>query len=169
MDKYNKYLVDFISSNNITPGRALDFGAGNMCDVKYLQAKGWFAEGVDIINGIDLNKPYISKNAPFDMVYSNYLLHNIRNIEVFIENIYNNLRSGGYVFIHTLDESDTNTNSGSNFNKINKILISQGFTKIKHRIIEILDNELGHNHYHKLLEITAIKCQYLHGQDRLAP
>ena len=94
----NEYLEDFINKKFKKPDKALDLGAGDFCDVKELEKMGWKCEGVDIEMGIDLEKLYISKNKPFNLVYSNYVLQRIKNKDVFVRTVYENLKNDGCFF-----------------------------------------------------------------------
>ena len=58
----NEYLENFINTKFRKSSKALDLGAGDFCDVKNLEKLGWECEGVDLEMGIDLEKPYVSKN-----------------------------------------------------------------------------------------------------------
>jgi len=153
----NTYLKKFIDDKFKTPGKALDLGAGNFNDVAGLTQLGWFCEGVDIKTGIDLEKSYESKNKPFDLVYSNYLLHKLKNIEPIIQTAFENLKNGGWFFIHTFDQSDTAGNSKMTFDSLKKSLEKQGFKNIVLKVFDFYDKEKGHEHWHKILEASAQK------------
>ena len=71
----NTDLKKFIDEKFAKPGKALDLGAGDFFDVACLKQLRWKCEGVDIKKGVDLEKKFESKNKPFDLVYSNYVLH----------------------------------------------------------------------------------------------
>ena len=67
----NVFLEYFVSQNFPKAGKALDLGAGKFFDVARMKQLGWQCEGVDINMGVDLEQPYLSKQAPFDLVFSN--------------------------------------------------------------------------------------------------
>lgn len=151
------YLKKFIDEKFEHPGKAIDLGAGDFFDVACLKQLGWKCEGVDIKTDIDLEKPYKSENKPFDLVYSNYVLHKLKNRKQFIQTIYNNLKNNGWFFIHTFDKSDFNSTSDLSRHYLQKLLIEQGFKNIKMRLIDYYDNEESHKHWHKILEATGQK------------
>ncbi|OQA52750.1 MAG: hypothetical protein BWY43_00361 [candidate division WS2 bacterium ADurb.Bin280] len=152
----NKQLEKFIQLKFEKNASALDLGAGDFEDVNFLNRAGWKCEGVDLKTGVNLEKPYFSKSAPFDLVFSNYTLHKISNKEVFIKTAYNNLKKNGWLFIHTFDKSDENSNSDLDEKRVSALLVSR-FKNIKVVIIDIFDEEEGHKHWHKVLEVTAQK------------
>lgn len=153
----NTCLENFIQNKFNKPGKALDLGAGKFYDVACLKQLGWKCEGVDKSTGVNLEKPYISKKGLFDLVFSNYVLNKIKNKRQFINTAYSNLKKEGWLFLHTFDISDKNCKSGINKQKIIKILNKQGFKNISGKIFSFYDNDLGHKHWHRILEITAQK------------
>lgn len=153
----NLYLKKFITSKFKKPGKALDLGAGDFIDVKGLKKLGWYCEGVDFKTGINLEKIFESKNKPLDLVFSNYVLHKLKNKEIFIKTANKNLRNKGWFFIHTFDKSDPNNSSDITEEFINKLLTNHGFKNITARIFNYYDNEKGHKHWHKILEVSAQK------------
>jgi len=153
----NLYLKEFISNKFLNSGRVLDLGAGDFKDIKYLKKEGWICEGVDKKNGIDLEQIYISKIKPFDLVYSNYVLHFLKNKQSLIDSAYKNLKNNGWLFLHTFHKSDENIKNGLTEEEIIKILNNK-FKNISTKIIDYLDKEPKHNHWHKILEVTAQKA-----------
>jgi len=153
----NIYLKNFISEKFKMPGKALDLGAGDFFDVTCMKQLGWKCEGVDMKIGVDLEKVFESKTKPFDLVYSNYVMHKLRNKKQFIQTIYSNLKHGGWFFIHTFDESDSNSKSDLSRDYLQKLLVDQGFQNIKIRLFSYYDNEEGHKHWHKILEAIGRK------------
>lgn len=153
----NIYLKDFVDEKFKKPGRALDLGAGEFFDVACMKQLGWKCEGVDIKSGVDLENTYESKNKPFDLVYSNYVIHKLKNKKQFIQTIYNNLKRGGWFFIHTFDRSDPNSKSKVTPSLLKKILEEQGFNNVRIELFNYYDNEKGHKHWHKILEATGQK------------
>ncbi|KKR43287.1 MAG: hypothetical protein UU10_C0032G0007 [Parcubacteria group bacterium GW2011_GWF1_40_6] len=153
----NIYLKKFIDEKFKKPGKALDLGAGEFFDVACLKQIGWKCEGVDIKTGIDLEKKYESKNKPFDLVYSNYVLHKLKNRKQLIQTIFNNLKDEGWFFIHIFDKSDKNSKSDLSRAYLKKMLIEQGFKNLKLKVFSFYDNDIGHKHWHKILEATGQK------------
>ena len=153
----NIYLKKFIDEKFKKPGKALDLGAGEFFDVACLKQIGWKCEGVDIKTGIDLEKKYESKNKPFDLVYSNYVLHKLKNRKQLIQTIFNNLKDEGWFFIHIFDKSDKNSKSDLSRAYLKKMLIEQGFKNLKLKVFSFYDNDIGHKHWHKILEATGRK------------
>ena len=153
----NIYLKKFITKKFKKPGKALDLGAGDFFDVACLKQLKWKCKGVDIKTGINLEKIYKSKDKPFDLVYSNYVLHKLKNKKHLIQTIYTNLKKGGWFFIHTFDQSDLNSTSNISRDYLQKILTEQGFKKIKIKLFNYYDNEENHKHWHKILEAVGQK------------
>lgn len=153
----NIYLKKFIDEKFKNPGKVLDLGAGNFFDVACLEQLGWKCEGVDIKTGVNLEKPYESKCKPFDLVYSNYVLHKLKNKKQLIQIVYDNLKNDGWFFIHTFDRSDPNSTSKITHSLLKKLLEKQGFKNIKVRVFSYYDNEEGHKHWHKILEAVGQK------------
>ncbi|PIR68514.1 hypothetical protein COU49_00525 [Candidatus Nomurabacteria bacterium CG10_big_fil_rev_8_21_14_0_10_35_16] len=153
----NIYLKKFITKKFKKPGKALDLGAGDFFDVACLKQLKWECRGVDLKTGINLEKIYKSKDKPFDLVYSNYVLHKLKNKKHLIQTIYTNLKRGGWFFIHTFDQSDPNSTSNISRDYLQKILIEQKFKKIKIKLFNYYDNEENHKHWHKILEAVGQK------------
>lgn len=153
----NIYLKKFIEQKFRKPGKALDLGAGDFFDVACLRQLGWKCEGVDIKTGVDLEKYFLSKKYPFDLVFSNYVIHKLNHKEQFIKTIFDNLKNGGWFFIHTFDKSDKNSRSDLTADDLKKILLKQDFKNIKTQVFSYYDNEEGHKHWHKILEATGQK------------
>lgn len=153
----NACLEEFVAEKFKRTGNALDLGAGDFSDVANLEKLGWKCQGVDIKTGVDLEKKYESENKPFDLVYSNYLLHKIKNKKQFIQTIYDNLKTGGWFFIHTFDQSDQKSASGLSEAYLQKLLSEQGFKNIRMKLFDYYDDEENHKHWHKILEATGQK------------
>lgn len=153
----NIYLKKLINKKFKNPSKALDLGAGDFFDVIGLKQLGWKCEGVDIKTGVDLEKPYKSKNKPFDLIYSNYVLHKLKNKKNLIQTIYDNLKNGGWFFIHTFDKSDPKSASDMSRDYLQKLLAKQGFKNIKIKIFSYYDKKEGHKHWHKILEAIGQK------------
>jgi len=153
----NIYLEDFVDKKFKKPGKALDLGAGKFFDVACLEQLGWKCNGVDLKSGVNLEEQYISNNKPFDLVYSNYLLHKIKNRKNLIVTAYKNLKQGGWLFLHSFDKSDKNSSSRLTQGVLKSLLEEQGFKNVATRKIDYYDNETGHKHWHKILEAIAQK------------
>jgi SAM-dependent methyltransferase len=151
----NIYLKQFIESLGFK-GRALDLGAGEFFDVACLKQLGWEAHGVDKISGVDLEKVYVSPLKPFDIVYSLYVIHFLKNRLALAQSAYKNLRSGGYFFVHTFTR-DENSSSDLNEESLRKILEDAGFSEIEMKVEKFYDNEIGHKHWHNILQAKAFK------------
>ena len=83
----NPELKDFVTKYFTRVGKALDLGCGDGTDLKGLEEMGWKCDGVDIITGTDLNEVYLSQNAPYDLIYSNYVIQKLKNPESLIKTI----------------------------------------------------------------------------------
>ncbi len=151
----NYFLEQFIENIFKRPGKALDLGCGTLYDIACLKQLGWKGEGVDKINKVDLEKIYASKRRPFDLVFSNYVLHKINNKKAVAQSAYKNLKNGGWLFIHTFDESDKKSKNTVSKKQLINILKNTGFINISAKIFSFYDNEPGHKHWHKILEVVA--------------
>ncbi len=152
----NSFLKDFVNEKFNKKGKALDLGAGDFFDVACLRQLGWSCDGVDIKSGTDLEKSYKAA-VLYDLVYSNYVIHKIKNKEQFGKTIFDNLNEGGWFFVHTFDKSDKNSKSELSQEYLKKILTEQGFRNIKTKVFSFYDNEKGHKHWHKILEVSGQK------------
>lgn len=153
----NVYLEKFIKEKFSQPGKALDLGAGDGADVTGLEQQGWQAYGVDLKTGVDLNRSYLSEHRPFDLVYSNFLLHKLKNRKQLIKTAYDNLSQGSWFFLQTFDRSDENSSSDLTEDSVVDLLTEVGFKDIFSRIFSLYDDEPGHNHWHRVLEASARK------------
>jgi len=153
----NIYLKKFIDEKFKNPDRALDLGAGDFFDVACLRQLGWKCDGVDLKSGVNLEKPYKQKNRNYNLVYSNYVIHKLKNKKNFIKTIYNNLKKDGWFFIHTFDQSDSGCDSKISASSLENILKKEGFKNIKLKIFSYYDNEDGHKHWHRILEAVGQK------------
>lgn len=153
----NAYLEQFAKDKFSKPGKALDLGAGKYFDVVCLKQLGWQAFGVDLKTGTDLEKPYFSSKKPFNLVYSNYVIHKLKNQEQLIKSAYQNLKPKGWLFLHTFDMSDKNSNSKMDKKQLSSMLAKNGFVDIQCRVFNFYDNEPIHKHWHKILEAIGRK------------
>ncbi|MEW6408413.1 MAG: methyltransferase domain-containing protein [Patescibacteria group bacterium] len=151
----NIYLEKFINNNFLNPGKVLDLGAGDFSDIKDLQTRGWICEGVDKKTGVDLEQIYISTNKPFDLVYSNYVLHFLKNKQSLIDTAYENLKKDGWLFLHVFHKNDENIKNGLTEEETRTML--KKFKNISIKVFDFFDNEIGHNHWHKIMEVVTQK------------
>lgn len=150
----NPFLKTFIEKNLKQIGIALDLGAGDYEDVKALKTLGWQAKGVDIKDGVDLNNVYIDHQKPFDLVYSNYVLHKIKNQSNFIETISKNLKDNGYFFILTIIDNISEEEQLKNLDnplRQNNLILKGHITR------KIFDDTPRHKHWHTILELIGQK------------
>lgn len=153
----NTFLLKFVKNNFKKPGKTLDLGSGASFDVACLKSLNWKAVGVDKKTGTDLEKKFLSAKTPFDLVFSNYVLHFIKNKKVFIQSAFDNLKVGGYFFLHTFDSKDKTIKPNFTKKNIEELMAQTGFKEIRTTIIPFYDNEPGHRHWHRILQITAKK------------
>lgn len=153
----NIYLENFVHQTFKNPGKALDLGAGKFYDVTGLRQQGWKCHGVDRRTGVNLEHVYHSPKKPFDLIFSNYVLHKLRNPNPLLQTARHNLKSEGWLFIHTFDKSDQQSTSTFTKRSLKLMLKKIGFRKISTRTFKFYDNEPGHKHWHTILEATAQK------------
>lgn len=156
----NNSLKEFIKLTYNKQGKALDLGAGEFFDVACLNQLGWKCDGVDLNTGVDLELPFLSEKTPYDLVFSNYVIQKLKNKTVLIKTAFNNLKSGGWFFIHTFDITDeTNKEKRQEISEpsIKKLLEDVGFKNVKIRVFSFYDNDTGHKHWHQILEAVAQK------------
>ncbi|MEK7635733.1 MAG: methyltransferase domain-containing protein [Patescibacteria group bacterium] len=150
----NPFLKSFIEKKFKQPGAAFDLGAGDYNDVKALESLGWRAKGVDIKDGIDLNNIYIDREKPFDLIYSNYVLHKIQNQSNFIKTISENLKDNGFFFILTIID---NISEEEQLRNISEPLRQNNLSLTSHKTSRIFDDAPGHKHWHTILELIGQK------------
>ncbi len=155
----NIFLERFVRETFSKQGRALDLGAGKFFDVACMRQIGWKCEGVDLKTGVDLEKPYKASNGLCELVYSNYVVHKLKNREQFFKTVRDNLKDGGWLFIHTFDKSDRNSVSKLTQDVLKRELKKQGFVNIKTNVFPFYDNDFGHRHWHKILQVTGQKAR----------
>ncbi len=151
----NQYFKKFIKDNFTQPGKALDLGAGDFEDVFYFRNIGWECDGVDKDQGVDLEEKYISKNSPYDLVFSKYVFHKINNQDVFLDTMIHNLKEGGWLLLQTFDISDKICIKGTKKEELEKKLKQKGVKEISFKIFDIYDEE--HRHWHRILQASAQK------------
>lgn len=153
----NQYLLKFIRNNHLPLGKALDLGAGEMFDIAYLKHLGWEADGVDLRTGVDLNNEHISPNGPYDLVFSCFVWQKLSNNGEILKTAFNNLKNGGRVFFLTFDKTDNNSRSKFDAENCMTAFEQAGFVAIKTDLHDFYDNDDGHKHWHKILEISGVK------------
>lgn len=99
----------------------------------------------------------MSPKKPFDLVFSNYVIHKLKNPERLVETAFNNLKPGGWFFLHTFDKHDKNSKSKLNEKLLKEMFKKQGFVDIESKVFNFYDNDPGHKHWHKILEVTGQK------------
>jgi hypothetical protein len=85
------------------------------------------------------------------------LLHKLKTKKTLLQTMYDNLKNGGWFFIHTFDQSDRNSKSDLSQIYLQKILTEQGFKNIKIKLFSYYDNEKNHKHWHQILEASGQK------------
>ena len=153
----NPELKHFVTEYFSKSGKALDLGCGDGTDVEGLKKMGWGCDGVDIITGLDLNEVYSSPNAPYDLVYSNYVIQKLKTPESLIKTIELNLKKGGKFFLHTFDESDEIAKKTYTKESIRELFRGTSIQLESCEVFQVWDDEAGHQHYHQILQITGIK------------
>lgn len=153
----NPELKDFVTKYFTRVGKALDLGCGDGTDLKGLEEMGWKCDGVDIITGTDLNEVYLSQNAPYDLIYSNYVIQKLKAPESLIKTIEINIKKGGKFFLHTFDESDEFAKKKYTKESIQELFKNTDLQPESCEFIRVWDDEIGHQHYHQILQISGIK------------
>ncbi len=156
----NQFLKSFVDNCFRLHGKALDLGAGELVDVKGIEQMGWACEEVDIKTGTDLEQPYLSQNGPFDLVFSNFVIHKLDNKEQLIKTAFDNLKTGGRLFLQTFDVSDRwgkDDVSRLSQTEITDMLTRAGFRNIETKVFDFYDDKESHKHWHKILQATAQK------------
>ena len=153
----NPELKYFVAKYFSKGDKALDLGCGDGTDVEGLKKMGWKCDGVDIITGTDLNEVYFSPNAPYDLVYSNYVIQKLNVPESLIKTIELNLKKGGKFFLHTFDESDEIAKKTYTKESIKELFKGTSLYPESCEVLRVWDDEVGHQHYPQILQITGIK------------
>lgn len=153
----NPELKQFVTEYFSKSSKALDLGCGDGIDVEGLKNMGWGCDGVDIITGTDLNEVYLSPNAPYDLVYSNYVIQKLKTPESLIKTIELNLKKGGKFFLHTFDESDEIAKKTYTKESIKELFKDTSLHPESCEVLRVWDDEVGHQHYHQILQITGTK------------
>ena len=153
----NPELKDFVTKYFTRVGKALDLGCGDGTDLKGLEEMGWKCDGVDIITGTDLNEVYLSQNAPYDLIYSNYVIQKLKAPESLIKTIEINIKSGGKFFLHTFDESDEFAKKKYTKESIQELFKDTDLQPESCEVIRVWDDEIWHQHYHQILQVIGVK------------
>lgn len=153
----NPQLQQFVQELGIQ-GKALDLGCGDGTDMSGLKKMGWHCDGVDIITGTDLNDIYMSNNAPYDLVYSNYVIQKLEKPQSLISTIGKNLKDGGSFFLHTFDITDQTTKKAFTKSSLKALFNNTQLQVASCHLFEIWDDYPGHKHYHQVLQITGTKA-----------
>jgi len=153
----NQGLKQFVSVKFKKSGKALDLGAGEFFDVACLRQLGWKSEGVDLKTGVDLEKQYLSPKRPFDLVCSNFVIHKLKNPSQLVATGFKNLKKGGWFFLQTFDKSDKFSKSKFDQASLEKMLKQGGFKNLSAKIFDFYDNDEGHKHWHRVLEVICQK------------
>ena len=153
----NPELKQFVTKYFVRGGKALDLGSGDGTDLRGLIKMGWKCDGVDIITGTDLNEVYSSPNAPYDFIYSNYVIQKLKTPESLIKTIEINLKKGGKFFLHTFDEFDEFARKKYTKESIQELFKNTDLQPESCEVIRVWDDEVGHQHYHQILQIFGVK------------
>jgi hypothetical protein len=153
----NMELESFINQYLKPPAKILDLGAGDFSEVKKLEELGYEVEGVDLNIGVDLNKPYLSKNLPRDLVYSCFVLHYLNRKQTLIETAYNNLSQGGLFFLQDIERDGFTSDMYLTKKEIENLIKSGGFEIIESNIADYYDEKPEHKHWHKIVTVCARK------------
>lgn len=149
--------VKFVKDNVKIPAKILDLGAGEYEDAKALEILGYSCEGVDIKSGVDLENSYLSENAPFDLVMSNFVLHFIKNKKQLIMTAYQNIKEGGLFYFQDLEHQAITGDMYLSMKEIEDLIASVGFEVISSKKSKYFDNKEGHKHWHNIVEVSARK------------
>lgn len=153
----NPELKEFVLREFPVAGKALDLGCGPEVDMRGLRELGWMCDGVDLLTGVDLNYSYQSENAPYDLVYSNYVIQKLVRSKALVFSIAKNLKSGGKFFIHTFEMADEVAKKRFTEESLRSLFVDTALEIESCRQFKIWDDEPGHMHYHHILEVTGKK------------
>ena len=151
----NPELKEFVLREFPVAGKALDLGCGLEVDMRGLRELGWMCDGVDLLTGVDLNYLYQSENAPYDLVYSNYVIQKLVRSKVLVFSIAKNLKSGGKFFIHTFEMADEVAKKRFTEESLRSLFVDTALEIESCKQFKICDDEPGHMHYHHILEVTG--------------
>ena len=154
----NQQLLEFVQDNFSEPSRALDLGCGDGTDMRGLEKVGWACDGVDIKTGVDLNLPYLSGEAPYDLVYTNFVIQKLEKPEILAETIANNLSSSGKFFIQTFHTKDPYTGRPFSEQELAQLLSSSGLAAEKVTVFPF-DEGAPDFHHHIILQVSGKKIQ----------
>lgn len=155
----NKRLEQFIKDTFPAPKKALDLGAGDFEDVDRLTKIGWDCEGVDLKTGTNLEERFMSKNAPFDLVYSNHVLHFLTDKKNLIKSAYDNLVDDGWFFFQDMERSVLTNAMYLPEPEMKKLIEHIGFKIISAEKFDFFDDKPNHMHWHTIIEIHAKKLK----------
>ena len=153
----NPELKQFVTEYFSKSGKALDLGSGDGTDLRGLKKMGSECDGVDIITGTDLNEVYSSPNAPYDLIYSNYVIQKLKTPKSLIKTIEINIKKGGKFFLHTFDESDEIAKKKYTKESIQELFKGTDLRPESCEIIRVWDDEIGHQHYYQILQVIGTK------------
>ncbi len=152
----NTFLEKFINKvYGDKVGTALDFGEGKGIDVQALRDRGWKVDGLDLPK-YDLNLPYKHKKE-VDLIYSIAVLPFINNKEIFVKNILSNLKKNGWFFILTFSKEDEILGKNRGISKEELVDLFKNSINVTIEDCDYFDEDIEHNHWHKLLILTGQK------------
>ena len=150
-------IVNLAKNKLPRDGKILDLGCGDGEDIDELEKIGFSCEGVDLKTGTDLEKPYHSEQAPFDMVMSNFALHFLVNKDQLIKTAYDNLKSGGIFYFQDLEYQAITGKMYLTQKQLETLFTNNGFDIISCEKSKYFDDKPGHKHWHYIIEICGQK------------
>ncbi len=153
----NPELKKYIKEEFGAVGRALDLGCGDGADLRGVKDLGWECDGVDLLTGTDLNEVYEAQNAPYDFVYSNYVIQKLTNPKALITTMEKNLKVGGKFFLHTFEATDKIARKTYSEESLMNLFAGTELKVEACDKYQVWDDEPGHEHYHQILQISGVK------------